>query len=102
MEVKNANPTILNLSDLPTRQPAATAKSRRSPIDSIIPTYSLDPFTTSGLANYSNSNNNNSDDVASSGSDSDGGDDDDDVPERIDAQEIYGTGQQQPKRHKPL
>jgi hypothetical protein len=71
----NANPLILNASDLPSRRPAAAARPREDGgtglFDGLIGTessYSLDPF----------SNN-----VSSS-------DDDSDEAEDIDAQEVYG------------
>ncbi|TGZ84029.1 hypothetical protein EX30DRAFT_338598 [Ascodesmis nigricans] len=66
----NANPTILDRSDLPTRQPALTPESRLSPIESTVPTYPLDPFTTSPSPLSSTSS-------------------DDATPDPIDAQEIY-------------
>lgn len=74
MEVKNANPTILNRSDLPTRKPASSSSThrRRSPIESVAPTYPLDPFSTDDFS-------------------ADEAEDDDDELEPIDAQEIYGV-----------
>ena len=77
MEMQNANPTILNISDLPTRKPAPSARPR-SCLTSLVPRYAVDPFT------------------SPSHSDEDGQDDDqeegedDGIVDRIDAQEIYG------------
>jgi len=76
LDKDNANPTILNASDLPSRRRDSTNKRPQSGgtglFDSLIPCYSAlsDPFDAPGLA-----------------SDSDG---DDDTPEAIDEQEIYG------------
>ena len=77
MEMQNANPTILNISDLPTRKPAPSARPR-SCLTSLVPRYAVDPFT------------------SPSHSDEDGQDDqeegeDDGIVDRIDAQEIYGS-----------
>lgn len=75
--VENANPTILNPSDLPSRRRESTVKQRKDGgtglFDSISPnlTYPFDP--------------------PSSVSDSE---EDDDSLEEIDEQEIYGTGYQ--------
>jgi len=75
LDKDNANPTILNASDLPSRRRDSTNKRPQSGgtglFDSLIPCYSAlsDPFDAPGLA-----------------SDSDG---DDDTPEAIDEQEIY-------------
>lgn len=73
----NANPTILNPSDLPSRRRESTAKRRDTGtglFDDLIPRYSYlsDPF-----------------DTPVSATDSD--DDSDAVPETIDEQEIYGV-----------
>lgn len=43
MEMQNANPTILNISDLPTRKSASLSRPR-SDLASIIPSYPVDPF----------------------------------------------------------
>lgn len=71
----NANPLILNASDLPSRRPAAAARPREDGgtglFDGLLATqspYSSDPFSNS---------------VSSS-------DDDSDEAEDIDAQEVYG------------
>jgi hypothetical protein len=71
--LQNANPTILNLSDLPTRKPAASTRPR-SALASLVPSYAHDPFAPSAVP-----------DLISDDSDSD-----DSVVESIDAQEIYG------------
>lgn len=68
MEIKNANPTILNASDLPTRKPSTTSRLR-SPIDDVVAAYIADPFALDH--------------------ESDSGDDSDNEIESIDAQEIY-------------
>ncbi|KAI5804392.1 hypothetical protein EDC01DRAFT_417719 [Geopyxis carbonaria] len=74
-ELKNANPTILNLSDLPTRKPTESLNKAQSPLTTLIPSYSRDPFI---------------DDSDSSGASSSGLDSDsDETPDPIDAQEIY-------------
>ena len=68
MEIKNANPTILNVSDLPTRKLTTTSRTR-SPIDDVVPVSTTDPFAPDA--------------------ESDSGDDSDLEIESIDAQEIY-------------
>jgi hypothetical protein len=73
--VQNANPTILNLSDLPTRKPTTSTRPR-SALASLTPSYAHDPFSSSALPELITD---------------DSSDDDDSVVERIDAQEIYGT-----------
>lgn len=78
LDKDNANPTILNPSDLPSRRSDSTAKRRDDGgtglLDDLTLRYSVlsDPF----------------DDAPVSASDSD---DDDYAPEAIDEQEIYGT-----------
>jgi hypothetical protein len=75
MEMQNANPTILNLSDLPSRKSAASTRPRCH-LASLPPSYSTDPFSP----------------LASSLSDlTDSEDEDDSVVENIDPQEIYGS-----------
>lgn len=75
-EMDNANPTILNASDLPSRRSEATVKSRDDSgtglFDGLIPRYSYlsDPFD---------------EPLSASSSDDEG------AVERIDEQEIYGT-----------
>jgi hypothetical protein len=75
----NANPTILNPSDLPSRRNEAAAKRRDDGgtglFDSLIPSYSYlsDPFDESLLSS----------DASDSGAD--------DAVEVIDEQEIYGA-----------
>jgi hypothetical protein len=75
LDKDNANPTILNPSDLPSRRSDSTAKRRDDGgsglFDNLIPRYNYlsDPFD---------------DPVSASGSDSD------EAPEDIDEQEIYG------------
>lgn len=75
MEMQNANPTILNLSDLPTRKTGA-ARPRTELAALAPPSYALDPFVPSALPDLSFS---------------DDSDDDDGADEAIDAQEIYGA-----------
>jgi metal-sulfur cluster biosynthetic enzyme len=75
----NANPTILNASDLPSRRREAAASKRSAGasglFDDLVPryTYLSDPL----------------DDSASAGDSEDDDDDDDDIVEHIDEQEIY-------------
>lgn len=76
-EVLNANPTIRNASDLPTRRRRTSSTSKKHPLGifaSSIPssTYLSDPFEAAPV---------------STGTESD----EDDVAEPIDEQEIYGT-----------
>lgn len=77
LDKDNANPTILNPSDLPSRRSDSTAKKRdhggTGLFDDLIPPYNYlsDPF----------------DDDSLSAADSQGSDD---APEDIDEQEIYG------------
>ena len=75
MEMQNANPTILNFSDLPTRKPAPSARPR-SCLTSLVPPYAVDPFTSP---------------VHSGQDDHEEEDDDDRIVDRIDAQENYGS-----------
>lgn len=77
LDKDNANPTILNASDLPSRRRDSTSKLPQSGgtglFDNLMPRYGAlsDPFDAPGTA---------------SGSD----DSDDDATEAIDEQEIYG------------
>ncbi len=81
----NANPTILNASDLPTRRrrPSSQGSSKNSLglFRSSVPSaaYLSDPFASAASSSLS-----------SSDSDSDDVDHDDDGVEPIDEQEIYG------------
>ncbi|KAF8251890.1 hypothetical protein K440DRAFT_612238, partial [Wilcoxina mikolae CBS 423.85] len=71
--MQNANPTILSLSDLPTRKPAPSTHPH-SHLASIPPNYSTDPFSplTPSLSDLSDSDS-----------------EDDSIVETIDPQEIY-------------
>lgn len=74
METQNANPTILSISDLPSRQqlPKKTAAPSYL-LSGLTPAYARDPFATS----------------IESASEDDS--EDDSIVERIDEQEIYGN-----------
>lgn len=76
METQNANPTILSVSDLPSRRLEQKKSSPSSLLSGTVPAYTRDPFATGAGADYSGS-----DDDESS---------DDSVVEKIDEQEIYG------------
>ncbi|KAI5843489.1 hypothetical protein DFP73DRAFT_478890 [Morchella snyderi] len=75
METQNANPTILSVSDLPSRRLEQKKSSPSSLLSGTVPAYTRDPFATGTGADYSSS-----DDDESS---------DDSVVEKIDEQEIY-------------
>ncbi|KAI5816765.1 hypothetical protein BZA77DRAFT_280230 [Pyronema omphalodes] len=69
-EPANANPTILNLSDLPTRK--ATNTKPKKALSSTVPTYLYDPFTAVPDLDFSGDS-----------------EEDDETPEPIDSQEIF-------------
>jgi len=75
MEMQNANPTILNISDLPTRKQASSSRPRGSHLAAVVPSYAKDPFAPDVDDN-------------SSGYDTDESGDDN-LTEPIDEQEIY-------------
>jgi hypothetical protein len=70
-EPANANPTILNLSDLPTRK--ATTSKLKNTLSSATPAYLYDPFAAVPDLDFS-----------------DDSEEDDETPEPIDSQEIFG------------
>ena len=78
----NANPTILDAADLPTRRPRTSESSTNtlssSIFSSVAPTYPADPFTPIPQGHISES-------------DGDSNDADDGEVELIDEQEIFGT-----------
>lgn len=73
MDGKNANPTILNASDLPTRRQVQRKKVASPLTSGLVPAYAQDPFA-SHKAEFSDSDES----------------EDDSVVEPIDEQEIYG------------
>jgi len=91
LDKDNANPTILNPSDLPSRRSDSTAKRRDDGgtglFDDVIP-------------RYSHHHHHLFDDASVSATDSDD-DDDDYAPEAIDEQEVYGTPTCLPDGHPP-
>lgn len=75
METQNANPTILSISDLPSRKQEQKKTAPSGFLAGFTPAYVKDPFATStGVTDFS------------SGDESE----DDSIVERIDEQEIYG------------
>ncbi|KAH0604804.1 uncharacterized protein H6S33_006472 [Morchella sextelata] len=75
METQNANPTILSVSDLPSRRLEQKKSSPSSLLSGTVPAYTRDPFATGTGADYSSSDDDESED--------------DSVVEKIDEQEIY-------------
>ncbi|RPB10405.1 hypothetical protein P167DRAFT_509307, partial [Morchella conica CCBAS932] len=75
METQNANPTILSVSDLPSRRLEQKKSSPSSLLSGTAPAYTRDPFATGTGADYSSSDDDESED--------------DSVVEKIDEQEIY-------------
>lgn len=73
MDGKNANPTILNASDLPTRRQVQRKKVTSPLTSGLVPAYAQDPFA-SHKVEFSDSDES----------------EDDSVVEPIDEQEIYG------------
>ncbi|PWW80388.1 hypothetical protein C7212DRAFT_311504 [Tuber magnatum] len=73
MDGKNANPTILNASDLPTRRQAQRKKVTSPLTSGLVPAYARDPFVGNKDTDFSNSDES----------------EDDSVREPIDEQEIY-------------
>lgn len=73
METQNANPTILSISDLPSRRQQQKKTAPSALLTGLTPAYARDPFATS----------------AESASEDES--EDDSVVERIDEQEIYGN-----------
>lgn len=76
METQNANPTILSISDLPSRRKEQKKTSPSGLLTGLVPAYTKDPFATHTGAESSSSDQDESED--------------DSVVERIDEQEIYG------------
>lgn len=73
METQNANPTILSISDLPSRRQPQKKAAPSSLLTGLTPAYARDPFATS------------TESVSEDESE------DDSIVERIDEQEIYGN-----------
>ena len=84
VDALNANPTILNVSDLPTRRPQPSTQVRLSPLSSILRTAGtpfLDPWNTSTDTTSEEERTRESSKE----------DEDDDMIEEIDEQEIFGN-----------